>query len=189
MTVVIRPSPSVFQATTPLLLVFGADRAGAEDGLGEAAISDLARFLALARSYRVEIGFFRSAAARPWAPRCRPTIRDLVFEADEAGILQCSALQYALDARGKPEIGLCGAVGEVSFEKAHREALALGMDFKAIGLSERLRHGSLEERTTQDQPGLVCVPDFEYLYSTAGWLGCLRGRSETDLKTANGQRS
>lgn len=87
MTVVIRPSTSVFQRTAPLVVVFGAFREiESPNTLTNQDIELIRGVVTSARRYHTPLAFTRqlppdrSMPAGTWLPECRPRVTDRVFQ-------------------------------------------------------------------------------------------------------------
>ncbi len=93
MTAIIRPAPSVFRKTLPMMVVVGAFRPLGDDQLLDCPTADMMRsVLETARSYRWPLAFWRQHTKEEvppdghWLPGCRPRVMDRVFEGRSASM-------------------------------------------------------------------------------------------------------
>ncbi|MSU88328.1 isochorismatase family protein [Rhodobacteraceae bacterium 2CG4] len=150
MSIIIRPSDSVFKRTTPLVLIFGAYRRFELDPpLSQEELDTITQVVALSRRLRAPLAFSRlvpedrAPEAGVWLPDCRPKITDRVFDHAPGSMFQNREFANAFRSITRRDLVLTGPRSDSSLMATARDSRPYGRDAQVV-----LPDGALHIRST-----------------------------------------
>ncbi len=187
MTIIIRPSPSVFQGTTPLLIVFGAFQKFDSQHLVEIAEADgLKALVSKARRYRVAVGFSRRVSAEgtspsgAWLSGCRPRVRDMVFDHGEDSCFSNPEFERVLSNHKENGIYFAGPLVDSAIGATMSGAETLNLPIARIGLGETLQKCSAMHPTNAASVFFPSVTKRDLMVPMSSWVRSLRNVEDAE---------